>query len=71
MRDFSVGTSSSGRESRLGPILGYVGLIGMIVIGVLVKASGTLSLAQSVVLLIGYFVVLGLVGAIVALIDRR
>jgi hypothetical protein len=58
-------------NGRIGDVLGYAGLIGLIVIGVFAKAAGTMSVVQTILLLIGYFLTLAIIGVVIAAVTRH
>ena len=58
-------------SGRIGDVLGYAGLVGLIVIGVFAKAAGTVSVAQTILISIGYLLTLAVLGVIAAAITRH
>jgi hypothetical protein len=58
-------------NGRAGEILGYAGCVGLIVIGVFAKTAGTLSTVQTILLLLGYFLTLAIIGLVIAVLSLR
>lgn len=56
---------------RAGEVLGYAGILGLILIGVLAKTAGSMSIIESILLFAGYLLVLALIGGVIAVLNRH